>query len=93
MHYKITIENTTLTIETETDPSEKKILLEEFAKCAAGTCSCPSQQYEKLQSIKVLPTKSGINIKLVPQAGVPIDEEDIRNCLEYTAKIVDEKTI
>ena len=43
---KHTVETTSegLRINASVGPEKQKELLEEFAKCAAGTCSCPTPQ-------------------------------------------------
>ena len=61
-------------------------LLEEFGKCAAGTCSCPSTQYDKLASIDVKQTAEGVSVDLKAKSGEVIDSEDIRRCLDFTAE-------
>ena len=50
MAMKHTIEQTAdgLRISAEAPQEKQKGLLDELAKCAAGTCSCPTPQYEKL---------------------------------------------
>lgn len=67
--------------------SEKqKELLEEFAKCAAGTCSCPTPQYGKVQSIDIKPQPAGVTVDLQVKPGEVIDVADIEQCLEHTAR-------
>ena len=68
-------------------PAEQQAkLLEEFGKCAAGTCSCPSAQYDKLASIDVKQTADGVSVDLKAKAGEVIDGEDIKRCLDFTAE-------
>jgi len=75
-----------LTIRVEAPPEKQAALLDELAKCAAGTCSCPTPQYEKLQSIDVDAQASSVTIALRAKAGEQIDVADIEKCLDHTAK-------
>lgn len=85
---KNTIETTPdgLTIRVEAPPEKQAALLDELAKCAAGTCSCPTPQYEKLQSIDIDAQPSGVTIALKAKLGEQIDVADIEKCLDHTAK-------
>lgn len=74
-------------------PIEKqKPLLEEFSKCAAGTCSCPTPQYEKVASMNVTANESGVTVNLKLKDGETIDVADIERCLEHTAKTIESQT-
>ena len=85
---KHTVEKTSegLRISAEVDPEKLNELLEEFAKCAAGTCSCPTPQYDKLQSIDVKAKPTGVTVELLAKPGEVIDVADIEQCLAHTAK-------
>lgn len=87
---KHTIEPTAagLRITATAEPAQQQKLLEEFAKCAAGTCSCPTPQYDKLQSIDVQPQPTGVAIDLTVKPGEAIDIADIEACLQHTAHVV-----
>lgn len=85
---KHTVETTTegLRVNASVNPGKQKALLEEFAKCAAGTCSCPTPQYDKVQSIDVKSQPAGVTVDLQVKPGEAIDLADIERCLEHTAK-------
>ncbi len=85
---KHTIEQTAdgLRISAEAPPERQKGLLDELAKCAAGTCSCPSPQYEKLSAIDVSVDPSGVTVDLKLKPGEQIDTADIERCLVHTAQ-------
>ena len=61
-------------------------LLEELGKCAGGTCSCPTPQYEKLSGIDVSSTVDGVIVELKVKVGEQVDVTDIEKCLDHTAK-------
>jgi hypothetical protein len=87
---KHTVEQTSegLRINASVPQEHQKELLEEFSKCAAGTCSCPSPQYEKLESIRVGAQPDGVTVDLKVKPGEVIDAADIEKCLAHTAKQV-----
>ncbi|TXC66756.1 hypothetical protein FSC37_15900 [Piscinibacter aquaticus] len=55
-------------------------MLDELAKCAAGTCSCPTPQYEKLSAIGVKAEAGGVIVDLKVKPGEQIDTTDIEQC-------------
>ena len=63
----------------------KPEVLNALQECAQGRCTCPTSQYEKLQSVDVTAGAEDIQVALVPKAGETIDREAIDRCLEYTA--------
>lgn len=74
----------------EVTPDKQQALLQEFSKCASGTCSCPSPQYEKVDSLTVsaIPTEVTVDLKAKP--GQALDVADIERCLDHTAKALGE---
>jgi hypothetical protein len=76
-----------LRITASADAAQQQRLLAEFAKCAAGTCSCPTPQYAKMQSIDVRPQPTGVAIDLTVKAGEIVDLADIEACLQHTARV------
>ena len=87
---KHTVEKTEagLRITAVVDTDKQAALLEEFNKCASGTCSCPTPQYRKLQAIDVQAQPGVVSVELTAKAGEVIDIEDIEHCLDHTAKEV-----
>jgi hypothetical protein len=85
---KHTIEHTAggLRVSAEAPQDKQQGLLDELAKCAAGTCSCPTPQYEKLSAIDVAANPSGVIVELKVKPGERIDTADIERCLEHTAR-------
>lgn len=75
-----------LRITATVGPGKQKELLDEFAKCAAGTCSCPTPQYAKVQAMDINPEPAGVTVDLHVKSGESIDVADIEKCLEHTAK-------
>jgi hypothetical protein len=91
---KHTVETTSegLRISASVGPEKQKELLEEFAKCATGTCSCPTPQYDKVQSIDVKAQPAGVTVDLRVKPGEVVDLADIERCLEHTAEQIGART-
>jgi len=88
MKYSVNPTTTGLQVSAEVAPEHQSKLLQEFGKCAAGTCSCPSTQYEKLSDINVTQTPNGVSVELTAKSGETIDQSDIARCLEHTSNLV-----
>lgn len=88
MEYKVDATANGLKVSATVPPEQQAKLLEEFGKCAAGTCSCPSTQYEKLASIEVKQTSEGVSVDLKAKTGENIDPDDIARCLDHTAGLL-----
>jgi aspartate/methionine/tyrosine aminotransferase len=69
-------------------PEQQQALLEEFSKCASGTCSCPSPQYEKVESMTVTANAAGVTVDLTAKPGQALDMAEIERCLDHTAKVI-----
>jgi hypothetical protein len=88
MRYSVDQTSDGLRVNAVVSPEQQAKLLEEFGKCAAGTCSCPSTQYDKLASIDVTQTVDGVSVDLKAKSGELIDRSDIERCLDHTASLV-----
>lgn len=64
---------------------KESTVLNALQECAEGRCTCPTSQYEKLQSVEMTPGRDEIRVALMPKAGEVIDRQAIKKCLEYTA--------
>ena len=59
-------------------------LLEAFAECQAGTCSCPTDEYDKVASFEVERAGDLIKVRLETKPGETIDTDQVAACLDYT---------
>lgn len=84
MEYKITEDQSKLSIKVERLDGKQDKVLEALQECAEGRCTCPTNQYEKLDSIDISPGRNNINISLKPKPGETIDPSEIDKCLQYT---------
>jgi uncharacterized protein (DUF433 family) len=59
-------------------------LIEAFGECQAGQCSCPTNEYDKLESMEVEQGEGVIRMRLEPKPGEKLDKSQIAACLDYT---------
>ena len=84
--YKIIDQEKGLKIEVKDIEGQEQQLLGEFQKCQEGQCSCPTDEYKKLDSMEVEQKDGGIEIKLKAKEDQILDKEEISRCLEHTTK-------
>lgn len=53
-------------------------------QCQQGQCSCPTDQYDRLESIDVQMAPDQITVTLRPREGERLDVEQLRACMDYT---------
>jgi hypothetical protein len=91
MKYKIKSGETGITIDINQTKGKQKNLLEAFHECQEGRCSCPTQEYSKLESLEIESNEDTIRLKLKSKPDEQLDESEIGKCLEYTkGKVMDE---
>ena len=91
MKYKVESAENEIKIEvTETKGKQEK-LLQAFQECQEGRCTCPTQEYSKLDSLEIESDEGTIKLKLKSKPDVKFNESEIGKCLEYTkGKVIDE---
>ena len=72
-----------LTIEISEISEKQEQLLEEFQACQEGRCSCPTDEYEKLESLKVDHSAGKIRVRLSGKSGQAFDKAEIEKCLDH----------
>jgi len=88
MKYAIKHKSQGLEIKVEDLGDNRQQVLESLQACAEGKCSCPTNQYEKLDAIQIRPGSDSVSIELKAKAGETVRQADIEKCLEYTAEQV-----
>ncbi len=63
---------------------KKEELIEAFQECSEGRCSCPTQEYQKVETMNVIDTEGTIRLSITSKADEVIDTKEIEKCLEYT---------
>jgi hypothetical protein len=78
-----------LEIEVSNVQGKEDQLLEAFQECAEGRCSCPTQEYEKLEELQVEQDAQKITLRLTAKDGQSFDQSEIDRCLDYTEERVE----
>lgn len=69
---------------TDVSAPQQDAVLAALQECAEGRCSCPTQQYGKVESLKIERSDAGVVVAMKLKAGETIDRSDIERCLDYT---------
>jgi len=85
MKYNINENDSGLAIHIDGVKGKKEELLQAFQECQEGRCSCPTDEYKKLDSLKIEHGEETIDLHLTAKAGTKIDKSEINKCLDYTA--------
>lgn len=76
--------DSTVAIELTEIGGQQDRLLAAFAACQAGECSCPTDEYRKLDSMSIEQREDDITLRLEPKKGESFDLSQIAACLDYT---------
>jgi hypothetical protein len=90
MKYSIDENKNGLDIKVDVAKDKKEKLLQAFQECQEGRCSCPTEEYKKLDSLEIDNNDEGIQLHLKSKQGMKIDKEEINRCLEYTTERIKE---
>ena len=88
MKYKIETKGNETNIEISEIKGKQKKLLEAFQECQEGRCSCPTQEYSKLNSLEIENNENSISLQPKSKPGKQLDKKKISKCLEYTKEKV-----
>jgi len=89
MKYSIDEKEDGLAISVDDVKDKKEKLLQAFQECQQGRCSCPTEEYKKLDSIEIEHNDETIELRLKSKRGTKINKAEINKCLEYTAERVE----
>ena len=84
--YQITPADTGVTIELSGVGDRQQQLLDAFGECQGGRCSCPTTEYDKVETMDVQPSEDAIAIALRAKPGTRFDPDQIAACLDYTVE-------
>lgn len=90
MKYKIEENENDLNIKVVNIKDKKEKLLQAFQECQHGRCSCPTKEYQKLDSLEIEHNDESIQLRLKSKKGSKINKAEINRCLEYTAKRIED---
>lgn len=86
MKYHINETKDGLSISVDLLKEQKEQLIDAFNQCQQGQCSCPSDEYNKLESLDIDTVDNHIELDLKVKEGQKIDKSEIDKCLEFTTK-------
>ena len=78
-----------LTIEVSDIAGQEKRLLDEFQACQDGRCTCPTDEYEKLDTLEIHDSEGKIGLRLKAKPGRVFDEAEIEKCLDHAKRKLD----
>ncbi len=81
-----------LTIEVSELSGQQEQLLAEFQACQEGRCSCPTKEYEKLDSLNIEAARGKVHLNLKAKSGQVLDGSEILKCLDHTERKLDPST-
>ena len=90
MKYKIDEKDNGLDIIVDDIEDKKEKLLSAFQECQEGRCSCPTEEYKKLDSLEIVANDTGIKLHLKTKHGLKINKDEINKCLKFTEDRVTE---
>ena len=91
MKYKIESNENEINIEVTETKGKLEKLMEAFQECQEGRCTCPTQEYSKLDALEIESDEDTIRLKLKSKPNVIFDQSEIGKCLEYTkGKVINE---
>ena len=82
--FELTRRGSEVEIQVRGTAEQEPQLIESFQDCQSGHCSCPTDQYERLESMTMESENGNITMLLRPRPGEHFDIEQIRACLDYT---------
>ena len=85
MKYRIDEKENGIDISVADVKKDKRKLLAAFRECQEGRCSCPTEEYRKLDSLEIEQQGDGLQLRLKSRRGEVIDKSEIEKCLDYTA--------
>ena len=75
-----------LKVEVSEIAGKKEDLLSEFQACREGCCSCPTDEYAKLDALEIEDQAGKISLRLRAKPGREFDAAEIEKCLDHVQK-------
>ena len=63
------------------DVPDKNAILETIQGCADGSCACSTDEYQKIESMQIVPAANSIQLNIEVKVGEIIDPNCISECL------------
>ena len=84
--FEIREQGTTVEISVHDVGRQQPQLLESLQECQSGSCECPTDQYDRLAGMDLGAADGAVTLRLGPLPGQRLDPEQLRGCLEHTAR-------
>lgn len=84
MRYVVTEDDEGVTMQVSDVGDRAPQVFASLQKCQQGQCSCPTDQYDRLEAIDVHAANGRITVNLRPRAGEQLDVDQLRACMDYT---------
>jgi hypothetical protein len=88
MEAKLKTTETGIEIDVTDLQGNKAELLEAFQECSEGRCTCPTQEYQKVETLEITDAENTIQLSITAKPDQKIDAAEIEKCLDYTKKRV-----
>ena len=89
--YKIVENKKGFKIQLEEILGQEEELMTAFQACQEGRCSCPTDEYKKLESMELDQKGDNIKINLISKEGTELDKHEIEQCLDFTTSQANKK--
>lgn len=86
MNYEIEKKAQRISVEIKSRGLRHTELHEVFQRCREGSCDCPTDEYDKLDSMQIQQDTDRISIQLQVKPGLDIDQAAVAACLDHTLK-------
>ena len=91
MKYRVNEKSDGVDVTIQDIEGKHKELLDAFQACQEGRCSCPTEEYKKLESLESEHDQRTITIHLKSKKGMNLDVKEIKKCLDYTKEMIGKK--
>ncbi|MEY2877261.1 MAG: hypothetical protein RLZ24_688 [Actinomycetota bacterium] len=68
------------------DVKDKDAIIETIAGCADGSCACSTDEYQKVETMQIVPGPNSIQLNIEVKPGEVIDPNCISECLDPAAQ-------
>ncbi len=70
--------------------ADKEAVLDTIQGCANGSCACSTDEYQKVETMQILPGVNSIQLNIEVKAGEIIDPNCISECLSPNLDVKEE---
>lgn len=84
MKYKIETDSEKLAISIDEVKGKKTKLMQALQECSEGRCTCPTPEFDKLESMQVKEDGDSVQIELKPKRDQQLKPVDIEKCVQHT---------